>query len=93
MVLKQTRGRYFLGDELRITKLDLALMEDGRKQREIARLADMPAPRLCEYSKGKRPIPLYRLMRLSTVLHRNPDQLVGWAEDISPIGTLDTMDV
>lgn len=66
-----------------VTNLRLALMDDGRKQREIARLANMPPSRLSEYALGRVNMPHHHLMALSVALRRNPQDLIGDAEEVA----------
>lgn len=66
-----------------VTNLRLRMIEDGRKQGDIARAAGMPASRLSEYALGrKKAIPHHHLIALSVALRCNPQEIQGYAEEI-----------
>lgn len=58
------------------------MMEDGRKQIDIAKAAGMPPSRLSEYALGRAKMPHHHLMALSLTLRCNPQDVAGYAEEI-----------
>lgn len=64
-----------------VTRLRLALLDDGRTQVEIARVAGMTPSRVSEYALGHKPIPPHHQIILSRVLNRRPQDLIGYAEE------------
>lgn len=64
---------------MRVTKLEMKIMEDGRSKTTIARECGFVLPRLSEYIKGK-DIPTGHLLVLSDVLRCAPSELLGYTE-------------
>lgn len=60
-----------------VTKLSIVLKYFDMPQYQIAALAGMPQPRLSEYARGKKAIPMHHLIALSEVLKIEPEDLVG----------------
>lgn len=58
------------------------MIEDGRKQGDIAKTAGFPASRLSEYALGRKRIPHHHLVALSVALRCNPQDIQGFAEEI-----------
>jgi hypothetical protein len=69
-----------LGDE-NITKLRIALLAWDGPQYLIAKAIGVAPPRLTEWQMGYKEIPTKYLIPLSRILKRNPDELVGFADD------------
>lgn len=65
-----------------VTRFRLALLDDGRRQGEIAKAAGITQSRVSEYAMGRRQMPAHHQILLARVLNRNPQDLVGWAEAI-----------
>lgn len=66
-----------------VTNLRLRMMEDGRKQREIAQAANIPPSRISEYALGRKKMPHHHLLALSLTLRCNPQDVAGFAEEIA----------
>lgn len=64
-----------------VTKLRMAILNDGRTQKRIAEAARLPTSRVSEYAIGRRAMTIQHCIALSRVLKLNPDELVGWDED------------
>lgn len=65
-----------------VTRFRLALLDDGRRQGEIARAAGITQSRISEYAMGRRPMPPHHQILLSRVLQRDPQDLIGWVDAI-----------
>lgn len=65
-----------------ITNLRLRMIEDGRKQGDIAKAAGLPASRVSEYALGRKRMPHHHLIALSVALRSNPQDVQGYADEI-----------
>lgn len=64
-----------------VTKLRIALMSWDGPQYMLARACGVAAPRITDWQMGRKEIPTRHLLTLSRILKRNPEDLVGYADD------------
>lgn len=64
-----------------ITRLRLAMLSYSGSQQDLARAVSLPAPRISEYARGRRPIPPAHLFALAAELRVDPVDLVGECDE------------
>src|SRR5947208_2376037 len=63
-----------------VTKLRIAMLENGCPQFLIAFCADFDNGTLSQYALGKKPIAPHHIIRLCTFLELRPEEIVGWMD-------------
>lgn len=78
----------------RVTKLQIALLDWHGPRYMIAHALGIAPPRLTEWQMGRKEIPTRHVIALSRILKRNPEDLVGFANEedylIHPDEVVDT---